>query len=456
MARASIIAWLMIVSAATLTGAHLRASSSGSGSLIPLRGRARPPFVATERSPIWDEATLPPVRFPGPRRLTRFLDFTMNNSPYFGLNATKGPTQGPRSAAERTLTVAEWYNETTNATPQQFADIAATLKCDAFEYDVMNDGSGSDGGNGHTAFFSPTGPVYPALLEKGLDFFGELSKALKAKGMEVFVYMPIAYNHHFAMEHPEAGWMVRNHSNGTNGQNHGSPDVPGSNSGRYSRCQNISCLNYPGYIELVANYTRQVIEQYQPAAVRYDGWQMTIDHHCEGCKQFYRELYGEELPETWRPEDWRRQYDFQRATTTRAIEVLRSAATQLDPSILTWANGIMDNQDWELNSFDAMRSSLNTGFNEGFGSTWAEGVFGQMLMLGMTATTPGLQKSCVAGQWMQQKFESHRNVFAVLNGLMYEYSGLNIHTALPVLSDAYIRTVNETYGLIEDLDPMLQ
>ena len=72
--------------------------------------------------------------------------------------------------------------------------------------------------------------------------------------------------------------MVRNHSNGTNGQNRGSTSVPGSNSGRYSRCQNISCLNYPGYIEQVANYTRQVIEQYQPAAVRYDGWQMTVSN----------------------------------------------------------------------------------------------------------------------------------------------------------------------------------
>ena len=49
--------------------------------------------------------------------------------------------------------------------------------------------------------------------------------------------------------------------------------------------------------------------------------------------------------------------------------------------------------------------------------------FLQMLMLGMTASTPGLQKSCVAGQWMQSKFAGHRNVFAVLNGLMYECSG---------------------------------
>ena len=36
------------------------------------------------------------------------------------------------------------------------------------------------------------------------------------------------------------------------------------------------------------------------------------------------------------------------------------------------------------------------------------------------------------------------------------WPGLDIHTALPVLSAEYIVTVNQTYGLIEDLDPMLQ
>ena len=83
-----------------------------------------------------------------------------------------------------------------------------------------------------------------------------------------------------------------------------------------------------------------MIQQYAPAAVRYDGWQMTIDHHCDGCKRFYRELYGEELPPVWRPGDWRRQYEFQRATTTRAVRVLREAAVALNPEILTWANGV--------------------------------------------------------------------------------------------------------------------
>ena len=185
------------------------------------RPTARPAFVATPRSPAHDEATLPPVRYEGSRRLTRFLDLTMNNSPYPGdhwqtPNASTGPLQA-------------WYaNVTKGVTARAFADIAATLHCDAWEYDVMNDGSGSDGGNGHTAFFSPTGPVFPQLREKDCDFFGELSSELKARGMEVFVYMPIAYNHYFTTAHPEAGWLYRNKT-----------------SGRIPRPLNISCLNYP-------------------------------------------------------------------------------------------------------------------------------------------------------------------------------------------------------------------
>eukprot|EP00662_Eupelagonemidae_sp_cell21_P013046 gene13046-43482_t len=97
------------------------------------------------------------MRYGGPRRLTRFLDFTMNNSPYAGA---------------RTLDLHEWYaNVTRNVTSRElpparsirdwavhvaareFAAIAAGLHCDAFEYDVVNDGSqlqeAKEGTNAH-------------------------------------------------------------------------------------------------------------------------------------------------------------------------------------------------------------------------------------------------------------------------------------------------------------------
>ena len=71
---------------------------------------------------------------------------------------------------------------------------------------------------------------------------------------------------------------------------------------------------------------------------------------------------------------------------------------------------IFDNLDWELNSFDAMEASLNVGFSEGGGATWQQGIFEQMLMLGL-AEKPKVPKAfgrkygCVAGQWMNDKFK---------------------------------------------------
>ena len=53
---------------------------------------------------------------------------------------------------------------------------------------------------------------------------------------------------------------------------------------------------------------------------------------------------------------------------------------------------IFDNLDWELNSFDAMEASLNVGFSEGGGATWQQGIFEQMLMLGL-AEKPKVPKA---------------------------------------------------------------
>ena len=66
--------------------------------------------------------------------------------------------------------------------------------------------------------------------------------------------------------------------------------------------------------------------------------------------------------------------------------------------------------DWELNSFDAMEASLNVGFSEGGGATWQQGIFEQMLMLGLAEKPKvpqafGRKYGCVAGQWMNDKFK---------------------------------------------------
>ena len=78
----------------------------------------------------------------------------------------------------------------------------------------------------------------------------------------------------------------------------------------------------------------------QPDAFRFDGLADGLGHcYTDGDKAFFRQLYGEEMPVPFQPADWRRQYDFYRATTTRTMRTLRAAMLKEKPDIMTWANG---------------------------------------------------------------------------------------------------------------------
>ena len=259
----------------------------------------------------------------------------------------------------------------------------------------MNDGSGSDGGNGHTAFFSTTGPIYPALVEKtcvlpqfqrpsggkrgegGLffepepltmegshslpfqtrlslltgilrrladDFFGELSKALgKGEGdggLRLHACPPPTHTHfpYNTLPRPHALHSVSAHWGGRGGGHSDRLQPPlrtGSPGRRMDGPQPQQRIAWP--------------EQWRPTVARAQlGKALPLPEHflpelpgahrdrceltparlssstprlrcgmtagrcrstTEGCKAFYRSLYGgEELPAAWAPKDWRRQY----------------------------------------------------------------------------------------------------------------------------------------------------
>eukprot|EP01043_Picozoa_sp_COSAG02_P015742 COSAG02_NODE_678_length_18586_cov_39.649375_10_plen_930_part_00 len=387
----------------------------------------RAPFVSTARSPQWP-AALPRVRYSGPRLLTRIIDFTMNGN--HGINASR------------------YYANVTNATIPQLIDALLKMRVDAVEYDVINDSCEFDGGNGHTAWFSSAGPIYPQLLRRNLDWFGELTSELRGHGMEIFAYMPLAYNHNYVKSHPGTGWLYRNNSNKVRDRWY--PNT-------------LVCLNADGYLDLVANYSVELIENYPVSAVRYDGLTQTIDHHCNGCQSFYRSLYGEELPAKWEPKDWRRQYDFQRASTTRAVQKLRQAAVAANPNIITWANGLIDCDGeticptWDLNSMDMLHDWYTTGFEEGGGRDWKTMLFHVILMSGLAGGGPErVNVRTVVGQWMRPRYDDHRLVFSIIGGSLYEYSPLDPVSATVNISPDYQQLINQTYGAIEDLDPVLQ
>jgi len=290
--------------------------------------------------------------------------------------------------------------------------------------------------------------MYPQLRRRNLDWFGELAAGLRRHNLEVFAYMPLAYNHNYVKSHSGSGWLYRNNSNKVHDRWY--PNT-------------LVCLNADGYLDLVANYTVELIENYPVSAVRYDGLTQTIDHHCSGCQSFYRSLYGEELPPTWEPKDWRRQYDFQRATTTRTVQRLRQAAVAANPNIITWANGLIDCDGsticptWDLNSMDMLHDWYTTGFEEGGGRDWKTMLFHVVLMSGLAGGGPErVSVRTVVGQWMRPRYDDHRLVFSLIGGSLYEYSPLDPVSATVNISPDYQQMIDETYGAIEDLDPVLQ
>ena len=71
--------------------------------------------------------------------------------------------------------------------------------------------------------------------------------------------------------------------------------------------------------------------------IRNDVYWQAMTCRCQGCKTFYRELFGEELPQ-WDHGNWRRKEEFRRATLERIVRRIREASKQTKPSVEVWEN----------------------------------------------------------------------------------------------------------------------
>eukprot|EP01043_Picozoa_sp_COSAG02_P034465 COSAG02_NODE_2410_length_8922_cov_4.353395_5_plen_259_part_00 len=198
----------------------------------------------------------------------------------------------------------------------QFADHAISLGVDSMLIDALPSGAGRTPAlaAGHAAGVR----VFKQLEDTSQDWFGQVVRALKARGLGVFAYLNLIFNADEVAAHPSHAWCNYNHTDSC-------PDGI-----------TATCLNAPDHLSTYANLSQQLIELYGVDAVRYDGLMMPIDHHCAGCQAYYRELYGEELPAKWAPHQWRRQLDFARASYGRTVRTLRQAAIEVKPEILTW------------------------------------------------------------------------------------------------------------------------
>lgn len=174
--------------------------------------------------------------------------------------------------------------------------------------------------HGYTTYPSAAGTPFPAL--EGKDWYGQCIKQLHQRNISVFGYITLGTNWKYMRDNLGKPYI------------HGKSDAAG-----IIEPTSAICFNAPGYIALVEAYTRELLTMYPLDALRYDMLFGPRKCLCDGCKAYYKELYGEELA-TWNGKDWRREMDFYLATLDRPVNCLTNVARQVKPNVEIWQNCI--------------------------------------------------------------------------------------------------------------------
>ena len=188
-------------------------------------------------------APLPPQRNPASWIEWRaHLNFCMTNLCWNGSQVC---------ADEQTHEYLKAWNGSASA--KVFADYIQSLNVDSMLLEAM------PSGGGWATFPSEFAPIFPQLAARGHDWFGELTAELDSRGIAVFAYMNIAFNFREIKRRPEWTWLDYN---GSDWKINGTADAPDG--------MRHMCLNAPGYIDLYANITSELIRKYKVQSAYLD------------------------------------------------------------------------------------------------------------------------------------------------------------------------------------------
>jgi len=286
--------------------------------------------------------------------------------------------------------------------------------------------------HGYCTYPTRVGTKFPGM--KG-DWFGRTIEELHKRRIAAFGYVTLNWNWKFIRENLGRDFI------------HGQPDAEGICG---SRC--TICLNAPGYLELVEAYTREVLESYPVDGMRWDILKTAEGCRCEGCKQFYRELYGEELTD-WNQAPPNRMYDFYLATTSRAVRRLRALCKAIKPSVEIWQNSI---QSYHPNHLDLARE-MDIAYNEygdPFRLQFIRGVANK------TAAINGLMNKTPTDPPAPLDRREWRSCLA-LGGRCYSYYGhkhTNHRTLLPdeMMLKWHREQLAPFYQMVSEIEPWLE
>lgn len=325
----------------------------------------------------------------------------------------------------------------TDSDPVAFAEFSKRINLDAVLVLAVPH-------HGYCSYETDAGEMFPGLK---YDWFGDVVNELHARDISALGYITLNWNWKYMREHLDEPFVEAK------------MDDDGLIDGWI-------CLNAPGYLDLVESYTREVLTKYPVDGIRFDMTFTVEGCDCEGCRQFYRELYGEEMPSWWRDslsrdeiqpfdlsdemladvedrEFWlQRRWDFYIATTTRAVKRLRTVGRNVKPTVEMWQN--------QLNPY--VPNDLNLGRTQDISYVEFGDPFRMLLLQGILGNT-----GTIVGQTLKSPIR--RQVMA-LGARCYQYVKVNPRTVLPDSEEWdntwFVNDLAPFYAMVADIQPYLE
>jgi hypothetical protein len=277
------------------------------------------------------------------------------------------------------------------ADPVKYAEFCKRINLDAVLLLAVPEG-------GYTTYLqTKVGEPFPYLRQHKFDFFGQTIKECHARGISVFGYVIVGWCKKAMIEFPDEF-----------------PDRDTSG---------IPTLNGL-WAERVIEYARELLTSYPIDGLRTD----ILDHNTKcrtpGDKAFYKELYGEDMPERF--PSWEREQDFRLKSISRFVQRFHAACKRAKPSVEIWHNWFNEGMVVDLRDAKYV-DILYHEFADPFSTLFLRGIYnGQGMISGKLLRNP------------------QRRLCLVLGGRAYDYFPTNKKTAM--LDEGFVRWFRRTGG----------
>jgi len=330
----------------------------------------------------------------------------------------KGPTKRFRQLCYdynwQGRTLSDLPKKFTKAYPSEYAEFSKRMNLDAALVLAVPH-------PGFCTYNTDIGVKFPGM--KG-DWFGEVVDELHKRDISAFGYITVGTNWKFMLDHIGKPYV------------HGTFDEEGIVS------MDGLCLNAPGYRNLLSDYTREVLENYPVDAMRYDMLFSPKDCECSGCKEIYKELFGDEFS-SWdeiQTKYPKRQDLLYLETLNRTALQLSNACREVKPSLEIWQNHINTYSEADVNlgrNFDVAYIE----FGDPFRLLSLRGILNKdAIIVGQTLTNP------------------IRRLIMALGARCYQYVPVDQETILPYEKDLdwFVDDLSPFYKMVSEIQPYLE